>query len=241
LRARKFKKRWPALDVELRRIRDQDEEPKSEGWRAMVPEPSKSELETLSRLRQEIRDKAAGALGRALARTPKEVRVNVFFLSTARARAGILELRMAEELRPGIAEGETAVFFRQNQGLTGHAFQHRCPFAAWGRSAPGGRDWQLTDFGAGYEHRDAALNIGDTRQKALHQEMRWILSLPLKDGEKSWPLGVLNIDGFDRLPEPRGEAEKIFRSLRRAVEGDLTNFRNLLRKSPSTRLRLAVE
>jgi hypothetical protein len=232
--------RWPALEKKIAEARAATEDSGSSHWSARVPCPPQSEREELNRQRQSIADKARDALRPVLEGPIKEVRSNAFFLDLDRARQGIVELRMAEWLHAG-GEFEKAVHFRQNQGLTGHAFQHRCRFAAWGRTPPGGDGWQLTDFGAGYPCEEAALKIGDQRQKALEQQMRWIFSIPLLDGDR-WPLGVFNIDGFnDDLPHDRREAEAVFETIHGAVKADLDRFASLLRNTAGRRLRLAVE
>jgi hypothetical protein len=242
LRKELFERRWPALEAEIARVRQLPEALESKGWSASIPRSSKSDRGELKRVRVEIRDHAAAALSKALDREPDEVRVNVFFLDVGQARDGILELRMDQGLLPENREFDESVAFRQNQGLTGSCFQHRCMFGAWGDSPPGGDDWQLTDFGAGHECRDAALNIGDKRQKALAPKMRWILSFPLlPPASQTWPLGVLNIDGFDVLPNDQPSAEKVFKEVEQAVQEDLRRFIDILQRSPRERLRLLVD
>jgi hypothetical protein len=242
LRKDLFELRWPALESQIAQVRQRPETLKTKGWSANIPRPTRADREVLKRMRPEMKDHAAAALGEMLGKEPDEVRVNVFFLDVDLARDGILELRMDEDLRPRNREFEGSVFFRQNQGLTGHSFHYRSMFGAWGASPPGGEDWQLTDFGAGHECRAAALDIGDERQKALAQEMRWILSLPLLPaGSQAWPLGVLNLDGFDVFPEDPQSVEKIFQGLARALQDDLGRFIDILQRSPRKRLRLLVD
>ena len=233
--------KWEALEKKINEARVLTEDSASRDWSARVPGPPQSEREELNRRRQGIADKARDALRSVMKGPIKDVRANVFFVDVDRARQGIVELRMVEWLRTGGPEFEKAVYFRQNQGLTGHAFQHRCRFAAWGPTEPGGDGWQVTDFGAGYQCEEAALKIGDQRQKALEQKLRWIFSLPMSDGDR-WPLGVFNIDGFNEdLPRDRREAEAVFEVIHEKVKEDLEGFATLLRNSGSRRLRLAVE
>jgi hypothetical protein len=248
LREQLFAQRWPQLETELRKIAGSPEQARKvsdevarPSWETAVPVPGPADFERLRPVRHAIRERAADSLRTALGGNPDEVRVNVFLVDADQVPAGIIELRMVEGLMPRTAIGEPAVFFRQNQGLTGNVFQHGCPLAAWGASRPGGDDWQLIDFGKGLEYlHDAALNIGARRNEALEPRMRWLLSLPLRTGE-SPPLGVLNIDGFAVLPRDRAQTEAIFASIAEAVRPELDNFVDLLEKCRCLRLRLRLE
>lgn len=124
---------------------------------------------------------------------PNQIRANIFLPDIDQIkRQGNCELHIPSSLCVGMdedtprAQRERNIRFWPNQGLTGVTFVDEMPSAASSVVSPSGptiweRRYRLTD-----EQKDA-----------IHENLRWIVSFPLRDGKgQGGTMGVLNVDGL---------------------------------------------
>src|SRR5262249_41777068 len=150
-------------------------------WFRHVPrtELAETEREEIQKLLKEIRREALDVIRNTLnckVDNDGMVRANIFVPDVAALATGKLcELYMPEGFSIGVDPPETQLRFWPNQGLTGVVFASQSADAACSEATPNGRVW------------DSQYNLTDTQKKLIHQDLRWIASLPLKvgDGKKA--------------------------------------------------------
>lgn len=116
----------------------------------------------------------------------KHVRANAFLADYRRGGNGIaFKLVMLDKLRKNMNHPpEWQLEFGPGQGATGCVFieaDHRVT-----RRLP-------TDEG----EWDAVFKMSDELKEKVHKDLKWIVSLPLKDPVSQCALAVLNVDGLD--------------------------------------------
>ena len=160
-------------------------------WSCAVPRLplANPDLQTLSDLLEELRQQAYAFLhaeDRAPTLEERYVRANVFLADYRDPGDGYaFNLYMPDELRRNMNHpAEWELRFRPGQGATGLTFvsgsqrvTHRQPDEAG--------EWE------------SRFELSDDQKRCVHRDLKWIVSLPLKDMNNSATLGVLNIDGLN--------------------------------------------
>jgi len=124
----------------------------------------------------------------------KNVRANAFF--PKRIPNGLhvpTELAMHPESVVGeFSQKELDLTFLPGQGTVGLAFRDRKTRTALATHAevPEGEEWKRP----AYVEWDRPLSR--TQKEALHKDLRWVLSIPIRDPQSQVPLAVVCIDGL---------------------------------------------
>jgi predicted phosphodiesterase len=116
----------------------------------------------------------------------RQVRANIFIADYRQAGDGVgYVLCMAEELRINMNHpSEWHMKFRPGQGATGMVFSEGIQRFSRRLSKEEGQ-WETV------------FALSEEQKAAIHKDLEWILSLPLKDPASRETLAVLNIDGLD--------------------------------------------
>jgi hypothetical protein len=119
-----------------------------------------------------------------------QIRANIFIPDIYGAKDGYaFELYMPSPLQKNMEHrSEFGIKFKAGQGATGRAFLN------------GEIKYTFTrDFG-----------IDDEHINAVHEDLKWIISIPIKNKEKGYTLAVLNIDGLKEIEKlTEGSIKKI--------------------------------
>jgi len=167
-------------------------------WFRHVPRTAlkESELDEVKHLLQDVRRDALDAIRNSLKCKVDDdglVRANIFVPDvTALSSGRLCELYIPDGFSLGMdgasdqPRREREIRFWPNQGLTGVVFVSQRADAACSDLTTGGRQW------------DARYRLTDDQKAAIHPDLRWIASLPLKvgDGTEARAVAVLNVDGI---------------------------------------------
>jgi len=158
-------------------------------WQRVVPklplEPAA--LDEMSPLLEHIRHSSFNCLQTMNSSLQdRQIRANVFLADYSKARDGIaFELFMPSELRKNMNHPpEWQLRFKPGEGATGRVFIEGDQRVT--RRLP-------TEEG----EWESVFKMSDELKGKVHKDLKWIVSLPLKDPASQGALAVLNIDGLD--------------------------------------------
>lgn len=158
-------------------------------WRRTVPKYpiQPTALGEMGQLLERIRQSSFSCLHAVnTSLQDRQIRANVFLADYRKTGDGIAcELFMPEELRKNMKySAEWNLRFKPGQGATGCVFIEGVQRVTRRRSSAEG-DWE------------SVLEMSDELKAKVHKDLKWIVSLPLKDPASQSALAVLNIDGLD--------------------------------------------
>lgn len=158
-------------------------------WHRVVPRlPLKpSALDEIGQLLEHIRKTAFDCLyPMNTSLQDRQIRGNIFLADYSKAAEGIaFELFMPEELRKNMNHPpEWLLRFYPGQGATGCVFVEGDQKVARRRPTDEG-EWE------------SVFKMTEELKQKVHKDLKWIVSLPLKERASQTTLAVLNIDGLD--------------------------------------------
>jgi hypothetical protein len=203
-------------------------------------------LEDLGTRVQTIRELAQDTFSRLLGKRqpdpeqahPERIRVTVFLPENRRdrvLRGDVCSLYIPPKLHQGIGpkSAEREIKFRTNEGLTGRVYTEQRPLGT--QRDPEDGKWKRIEFEGGTQGEDEAFELTDAQKAVVNQELRWIVSFPLKTSEDGETLGVLNIDGLvDELSND--EMWEMYQ----ALAGEVAGFAAELDRLPKCRVTISV-
>lgn len=197
-------------------------------WRRTVPKYPihPTALDEMSPLLEHIRHSSFNCLHPMNASLQdRQIRANVFLADYSKAKDGIaFELFMPNDLRKNMNHPpEWLLRFNPGQGATG------CVFVEG--------DQRVTRRLPNEEGQwESVFKMSDELKEKVHKDLKWIVSLPLKDRASQSTLAVLNIDGLDYDFTDEQLAEMV-----ESVSNDIVGLATLMAGQPRVSLSTRVE